>query len=65
MPFLIQNLKNTDVIISDSLGHDTFMALMSLSYFDDAEKQMTPKMFASVSWDEMKAYIIKEVEKIS
>lgn len=45
--------------------HSLFRALMSLSYFDDAEKQMMPKMFASVSWDEMKAYIIKEVEKIS
>ena len=45
--------------------HSLFRALMSLSYFDDAEKQMMPKMFASVTWDEMKAYIIKEVEKIS
>lgn len=45
--------------------HSMFRALMSLSYFDDAEKQMMPKMFASFSWDEMKAYIIKEVEKIS
>ena len=39
-------------------------ALMSLSYFDDAEKQMMPKMLSKASWDEMKAYIIKEVEKI-
>ena len=38
---------------------------MSLSYFEDAEKQMMPKMYVSVSWEEMKAYIIKEVEKIS
>ena len=44
--------------------HSVFRALMSLSYFDDAEKQMMPKMFSKVSWDEMKAYIIKEVEKI-
>ena len=45
--------------------HSLFRALMSLSYFDDAEKQMMPKMYAPDSWDEMKAYIIKEVEKIS
>ena len=45
--------------------HSLFRALMSLSYFEDAEKQMMPKMFASASWDEMKAFIIKEVEKIS
>ena len=44
--------------------HSVFRALMSLSYFEDAEKQMMPKMFSKVSWDEMKAYIIKEVEKI-
>jgi hypothetical protein len=37
---------------------------MSLSYFDDAEKQMMPRMFSKVSWEDMKAYIIKEVEKI-
>ena len=45
--------------------HSLFRALMSLSYFEDAEKQMMPKMFASFSWDEMIAYIIKEVEKIN
>jgi predicted nucleotidyltransferase component of viral defense system len=44
--------------------HSVFRALMSLSYFDDAEKQMMPKMFSKTSWDEMKAFIIKEVEKI-
>ena len=44
--------------------HSLFRALMSLSYFEDAEKQVMPKMFAKESWDEMKAYIIKEVEQI-
>ena len=44
--------------------HSVFRALMSLSYFEDAEKQMMPRMFSKVSWDEMKAHIIKEVEKI-
>lgn len=45
--------------------HSLFRALMSLTYFEDAEKQMMPKMYAPDSWYEMKAYIIKEVEKIS
>ena len=45
--------------------HSMFRALMSLSYFEDAEKQMMPKMYATDSWDDMKAYIIKEVGKIS
>ena len=44
--------------------HSVFRALMSLSYFDDAEKQMKPEMYAPESWEEMKAYILKEVEKI-
>ena len=44
--------------------HSLFRALMSLSYFDDAEKQMMPKMYAPDSWENMKAYIIKEVEII-
>ena len=42
--------------------HSMFRALMSLSYFEDAEKQMMPKMFAKESWDDMKAFILKEVE---
>ena len=45
--------------------HSSFRALMSLSYFEDAEKQIMPKMYATDSRDEMKAYIIKEVEKIN
>ena len=44
--------------------HSVFRALMSLTYFDDAEKQNMPQMFAPESWEEMKAYILKEVEKI-
>lgn len=44
--------------------YSLFRALMSLTYFEDAEKQMMPKMFAKESWDEMKSFIINEVEKI-
>ena len=58
--------------LSDILGfyqekypeYSLFRALMSLTYFEDAEKQMMPKMFAKESWDEMKSFIINEVEKI-
>ena len=35
---------------------------MSLSYFDDAEEQFMPKMFSNVSWEEMKTYILAQVE---
>ena len=34
--------------------HSLFRALMSLSYFDDAEKQMMPKMLVQKKWEEMK-----------
>ncbi|MBQ9559531.1 MAG: nucleotidyl transferase AbiEii/AbiGii toxin family protein [Bacteroidaceae bacterium] len=44
--------------------HSIFRALMSLTYFTDAEGQMMPEMFVSVTWEEMKAYIKREVEKI-
>lgn len=40
---------------------NTWMALRSLAYFDDAEKQPMPRMFKDVSWLTMKALIRKEV----
>ena len=44
--------------------HSVFRALMSLSYFEDAEKQNMPKMFTSDSWEKMKDFILKEVKII-
>lgn len=37
--------------------HSLFRAMMSLHFFDDADVQMMPKMFAAVSWEQMKACI--------
>lgn len=42
-----------------------FRALMSLTYFDDAEVQPMPFMFDSIRWEQMKQEIIKAVENIS
>ena len=42
-----------------------FRALMSLTYFDDAELQPMPFMFDSIQWDQIKQDIIKAVEKLS
>lgn len=42
-----------------------FRALMSLSYFDDAENQFMPKMFSSISWEDVKNYISLQVELYS
>ncbi len=42
-----------------------FRALMSLSYFDDADQQLMPKMFSSIEWKDMKNYILNQVELYS
>lgn len=39
----------------------TFRALMSLSYFEDAESQPLPKMFIPENWEEMKKKILDAV----
>jgi len=38
-----------------------FLVLKSLTYFDDAEDDIPPKMLTSISWDEVKESIIKNV----
>ena len=43
--------------------YSMFQALLSLTYFDDAESQAMPVMFASESWDDMKEKISGEVRK--
>lgn len=42
--------------------HSIFRALMSLSYFEDADSQLMPKMLAPADWETMKDYISKHVE---
>lgn len=39
-----------------------FRALMSLTYFEDAEWQLSPEMCIPVAWEEMKETIQKEVK---
>ncbi len=41
--------------------NSVFRALMSLSYFDDAEFQILPKMFVNVEWNDIKKNITQEV----
>lgn len=42
-----------------------FRALMSLSYFEDADTQLMPRMFIQTTWEEMKTNIRKQVENYS
>ena len=41
--------------------HSVFRALMSLSYFEDADPQFMPRMFSSTTWEEMKVCICDKV----
>ncbi len=41
-----------------------FMAYKSLTYFEDAELQPMPKMFQSVTWEEIKAAIVLETRQL-
>ena len=45
-------------------NYSLFRALLSLTYFDDAEQQAMPKMLANASWEEIKTTITKEVSKL-
>lgn len=42
-----------------------FRALMSLSYFEDAEAQIMPIMYVPISWDEIKTTIQSQVNQYS
>jgi hypothetical protein len=42
--------------------YSEYRALLSMTYFEDAEMQAMPKMFIDTSWEEMKKTIIKAVE---
>lgn len=45
--------------------HSQFRALMSLSYFEDAEQQPIPKMFITAKWEDIKEAILQEITKLS
>jgi len=38
--------------------------MKSLVFFEDAENEPMPKMFVSVSWEEIKRHVVKEVKKL-
>lgn len=42
----------------------SFMALKSLSYFEDAEIQPMPYMFSPLSWEETKAKVLQAINAI-
>ena len=42
-----------------------FMAIKSLTYFEDADIEIMPKMFEKINWETVKSEIIKQVRNIS
>lgn len=65
--FLLQHYTLTELLdfyAQKYPNHSFFRALLSLTYFDDAEQQAMPKMFSTVDWDEIKSLITSEVRKI-
>lgn len=42
-----------------------FRALMSLTYFEDAEDELMPKMFSNVEWEDMKLFISEKVSTLN
>ena len=47
-------------IIIDDDG-SVFMAMKSLVYFDDAEKEPMPDMLINKSWEQVKEYILSKI----
>lgn len=66
--FLLQHYSLQELLdfyVKKYSEYSLFRALMSLTYFEDAENQLMPKMFIDVAWEEIKDTIRKEVERIS
>ena len=65
MYFLIQNYGLDQVMQfykAKYPEYSEYRAMLSLTYFEDAEQNPMPEMFVDVSWEEMKQSILKAVE---
>ena len=66
--FLLQHYSIQDILgfyAKKYPEYSIFRALMSLTYFEDAESQFMPKMFTNVSWEEIKNTLRKAVAEVS
>jgi len=41
-----------------------FIAIKSITYFEDAESDPMPYMFSDITWDNVKSSIITEVQQL-
>ena len=66
--FLLQRYSMEDILgfyARKYPEYSLFRALMSLTYFDDAEHQFMPKMFSDVTWENIKDTLRKAVAQVS
>lgn len=66
--FVLQHYSLQDILnfyVEKYPENSIFRALMSLSYFEDADNQLMPRMFADVSWEKMKSFILEKVTTYS
>ena len=62
---ILQDSKNIHIFLINGVKVDSFMALKSLLYFDDAEKDIMPIMIKEQSWHEIKEKITRSVNELS
>ena len=65
--FLLKDFSLREILdFYNQKYHDgsEFMALKSLTYFDDADSQPQPKMFKEFNWEECKNFILEEARKL-
>lgn len=65
MYFLLQYYSLSEIIsfyAAKYPEHSEYRAMLSLTYFEDAETQPMPYMLQSVTWPEMKSFILQSVE---
>lgn len=66
--FLLQHYSLEDILnfYADKYPENSqFRALMSLTYFEDAETQFIPKMLIEIEWDKVKHFITNKVATLS
>lgn len=66
--FLLQHYSMQDILgfyAKKYPEYSIFRALMSMTYFEDAENQFMPRMFVNIEWEEIKETLRKEVSRAS
>lgn len=46
------------------VSYQPILIYKSLGYFEDADKEITPRMFDGVSWEEVKSYFLQRQKEL-